>query len=127
MDAGKRDYEKSGGRFTRVGAYRIMVILPVDGEYRITAETKDGTFFAVEAIISPDITICDTVRYYTASVSKDGSYELDACFGDSLICAENRETDSFECKQIRCNAEDLVTLATLGFSENVMQSLNEAN
>ena len=122
----KKAEEDSPG-WARTGSEMIMMILPVDGEYRITAETKDGTFFAVEAIISPDITICDTVRYYTASVSKDGSYELDACFGDSLICAENRETDSFECKQIKYNTEDLVTLATLGFSENVMQSLNEAN
>ena len=122
----KKAEEDSPG-WAHTGPEMIMVILPVDGEYRITAETKNGTFFAVEAMISPDITMCDTIRCYSTDAPLDGGYELDARFGDPLVSAENRETDSLECKQIKCNAEDLVTLATLGFSENVMQSFNEAN
>ena len=119
----KKTSEDSPG-WVRVGTEMIMMILPMDGEYTIMANTKNETLFAVEAVISPDITICDSVRCYSAEIPKEGSYVLDACFSDPLVSVSGNESCVLEFKQAEWKTEDLVSLTILGFSEDIMQSIN---
>ena len=89
-----------------------MIQLPTDAEYRMTAETKDGTLRGAEMMISPDRTLCDTFTYYLAETPPSGVYEITASGRDSLTDAAGL----LEKAEADYSAGILLELITAGLS-----------
>ena len=117
-----KESEEAAG-YVYANGETVMIELPTDEDYRMTAETKDGTLRGAEMMISPDRTLCDTFTYYLAETPLSAPYEITARGAEPL-------TDSagaLEMAEADYSAGILLELITAGLSsEDCLEAVYEA-
>ena len=107
----RKESEEAAG-YVYANGDTVMIQLPTDAEYRMTAETKDGTLHGAEMMISPDRTLCESFTYYLAETPPSGAYEITASGRDSLTDAAGL----LEKAEADYSAGILLELITAGLS-----------
>ena len=91
------------------------VIVPADGDYRITAVTRDGKLRAAEILMTPAKTFCDTCICYASDTPREQAYEITA--------VPAGEDSGFRTAAVPCGAAEIIDLMMTGFISKNIQTL----
>lgn len=105
------------GRFSSVTA----VMLPTDGDWQLTAGTEEGTLRALEIMLSPDQTFCESCVCYLNDSARENAYELTIQGAGRLT--EQSGGDLIRNAEMTCDAKDIVALLTRGFTAESVQKI----
>ena len=105
------------GRFSSVTA----VMLPTDGDWQLTAGTEEGTLRALEIMLSPDQTFCESCVCYLNDSARENAYELTIQGTGRLT--EPSGGDLIRNAEMTCDAKDIVALLTRGFTAESVQKI----
>ena len=97
------------------------VMLPTDGDWQLTAGTEEGTLRALEIMLSPDQTFCESCVCYLNDSARENAYELTIQGAGRLT--EQSGGDLIRNAEMTCDAKDIVALLTRGFTAESVQKI----